>query len=177
MNYEASASVWIFNFFFAYRVKLRRSVQGQKSEFSFIVPVQCKLEEKSICVLWNILPKQAILLALGLQHKTVEDIEKQLELPVSQVLGLFNRSMRKIVQVLRQLQEQAVEAQMVRRKEITMEPVGQKMEEELVGWHLLLFYICWSLLRVTLFGINTFCWCEGRPLPLASKFGVAEVIR
>ena len=42
---------------------------------------------------------QAILLGLGLQHKTVSDLEKELTLPASQIRGLFNRVMRKVVQV------------------------------------------------------------------------------
>jgi hypothetical protein len=42
---------------------------------------------------------QAIVLGLGLQHKSVDDMEKELELPAGQVLGLFNRSVRKFVQV------------------------------------------------------------------------------
>ena len=42
---------------------------------------------------------QALLLGLGLQHHTVDELEKDLDLPVSQLLGLFNRMIRKIVQV------------------------------------------------------------------------------
>ncbi len=43
---------------------------------------------------------QAILLGIGLQHKSVEDLEKELETPSSQILGLFNRLLKKIVQVI-----------------------------------------------------------------------------
>lgn len=42
---------------------------------------------------------QGLLLGLGLQHRTIEDLEKELDLPASQLLGLFNRIIRKIVQV------------------------------------------------------------------------------
>lgn len=42
---------------------------------------------------------QSILLSLGLQHKTVEEIEKDIELPANQILALFNRTIRKFVQV------------------------------------------------------------------------------
>ena len=42
---------------------------------------------------------QAILLGLGLQHKTVEQLGKEIDLPASQILGLFNRCIRKVVQV------------------------------------------------------------------------------
>lgn len=42
---------------------------------------------------------QALLLGVGLQHKRVDDLEKEIELPSSQLMGLFNRVIRKIVQV------------------------------------------------------------------------------
>ncbi|KAI5887198.1 DUF699-domain-containing protein [Schizophyllum commune H4-8] len=40
--------------------------------------------------------QSAILLALGLQRKTIEDVERELSLPVSQALALFNKVIRKI---------------------------------------------------------------------------------
>ena len=40
-----------------------------------------------------------ILLGLGLQHKEIDDIAKELDLPGTQILGLFNRVIRKVVQV------------------------------------------------------------------------------
>ena len=42
---------------------------------------------------------QALLLGVGLQHKTVTQLEKEIELPGTQLMGLFNRLIRKIVQV------------------------------------------------------------------------------
>jgi N-acetyltransferase 10 len=39
---------------------------------------------------------QAILTGLGLQHKTVDTLTQELELPANQLLALFNRSMRKL---------------------------------------------------------------------------------
>ncbi|KAG9328103.1 hypothetical protein JZ751_016551 [Albula glossodonta] len=41
----------------------------------------------------------ALLLGVGLQHKTVDQLEKEIELPSSQLMGLFNRLIRKVVQV------------------------------------------------------------------------------
>lgn len=41
---------------------------------------------------------QALLLGIGLQHKSVEQLEKEIELPSSQLMGLFNRLIRKCVQ-------------------------------------------------------------------------------
>lgn len=40
-----------------------------------------------------------MLLGMALQHKTVDELEKEIDLPSSQLLGLFNRLIRKVVQV------------------------------------------------------------------------------
>lgn len=42
---------------------------------------------------------QALLLGVGLQHKSVDQLEKEIDLPSSQLMGLFNRLIRKFVQV------------------------------------------------------------------------------
>ncbi|KAI0242812.1 RNA cytidine acetyltransferase [Lamellibrachia satsuma] len=75
--------------------------------------------------------QSAILLGLGLQHKNVEQLEKEIDLPASQILGLFNRSIRKVVQYFSQIQECAVEQEMMARREINMQPVKQTMDDEL----------------------------------------------
>ncbi|KAK2187051.1 hypothetical protein NP493_180g07027 [Ridgeia piscesae] len=75
--------------------------------------------------------QSAILLGLGLQHKTVEQLGKEIDLPASQILGLFNRCIRKVVQYFSQIQECAVEQEMIERREINMQPVKQTMDDEL----------------------------------------------
>ncbi|XP_061182821.1 RNA cytidine acetyltransferase-like [Saccostrea echinata] len=77
--------------------------------------------------------QSALLLGLGLQHKTVEDLEKELDLPSSQLLGLFNRIIRKVVNSLNEVKEEDVEKDMIERKEITLQPTEQSMEEELTA--------------------------------------------
>merc|ERR1719464_113340 len=47
----------------------------------------------------------ALLVGLGLQHKTVDDLSTELELPASQLLALFNRSIRKISLILKSILE------------------------------------------------------------------------
>uniref|UniRef100_A0A8C2BZQ1 RNA cytidine acetyltransferase n=1 Tax=Cyprinus carpio TaxID=7962 RepID=A0A8C2BZQ1_CYPCA len=64
----------------------------------------------------------ALLLGTGLQHKSIDELEKEIELPGSQLMGLFNRVIRKVVQFFNTLQEKAVEAEMVATKDISMEP-------------------------------------------------------
>ena len=44
---------------------------------------------------------QCILIGLGLQHKTVDELAKELDLAASQLLGLFNRTIRKLTQLLK----------------------------------------------------------------------------
>ena len=50
----------------------------------------------------------SILLAIGLQHKVLEDIEKEHNLPVSQLLAMFVKIIRKVTSYLRRLVEGAV---------------------------------------------------------------------
>ncbi|XP_052008257.1 LOW QUALITY PROTEIN: RNA cytidine acetyltransferase [Xyrauchen texanus] len=73
----------------------------------------------------------ALLLGVGLQHKTVDELEKKIDLPCSQLMGLFNRIIRKVVQFFNTLQEKAVEAEMVATKDISMEPTAQTLNEDL----------------------------------------------
>ncbi|XP_033752198.1 RNA cytidine acetyltransferase-like isoform X1 [Pecten maximus] len=75
--------------------------------------------------------QSAILLGMGLQHKTVDELEKDLDLPSSQLLGLFSRVIRKIVHVFSEVVETDIAKDMVERKEIIMEPVRQTMDEDL----------------------------------------------
>ncbi|XP_056137228.1 RNA cytidine acetyltransferase [Lampris incognitus] len=73
----------------------------------------------------------ALLLGIGLQHKSVEQLEKEIDLPSSQLLGLFNRLIRKFVQVFTGIQEKAIEAEMVASKEIAMEPTVPSLNDDL----------------------------------------------
>ncbi|XP_048827935.1 RNA cytidine acetyltransferase [Brienomyrus brachyistius] len=73
----------------------------------------------------------ALLLGVGLQHKTVDQLEHEIGLPSSQLMGLFNRLIRKVVQYFNRIQEKAVEADMVTSKEVTMEPTVRSLSEDL----------------------------------------------
>lgn len=75
--------------------------------------------------------QSAILLGLGLQHKTIEALEKELELPSSQLLGLFNRTMRKVVQCFNSVLESSFDSQVTKEKEVAMEPLAQGLQEDL----------------------------------------------
>uniref|UniRef100_A0A8C9X3I3 RNA cytidine acetyltransferase n=1 Tax=Sander lucioperca TaxID=283035 RepID=A0A8C9X3I3_SANLU len=73
----------------------------------------------------------ALLLGIGLQHKSVEQLEKEIELPSSQLMGLFNRLIRKFVQVFTSIQEKAIEAQMAITKDVSMEPTVISLNDDL----------------------------------------------
>lgn len=73
----------------------------------------------------------ALLLGIGLQHKSVDQLEKEIELPSSQLMGLFNRVIRKFVQIFTSIQEKAIEAQMAATKDVTMEPAVRSLNEDL----------------------------------------------
>ena len=65
----------------------------------------------------------AILVGLGLQHKTVDDLVQELELPSSQLLALFNRSVRKLSALLRGILESGIEKSL---NEVQDEKLGKK---------------------------------------------------
>jgi len=56
--------------------------------------------------------QSSILLAIGLQRKPVEDLETELQLPVSQILALFAKMIRKISKRLIDIQRAAISAEM-----------------------------------------------------------------
>lgn len=79
---------------------------------------------------------KAIILGLGLQHKTVDKLAEELNLPSSQLLGLFNRIIRKSTQYLNSIAERFIET-VIMDKNITKDNVqlnplaGQSLHEEL----------------------------------------------
>ena len=74
-----------------------------------------------------------MLLGLGLQHKSVEGLEKDLDLPTSQLLGLFIKIVRKLVTFFNEVMERDVEKTMAERQEIELVPAAQSIDEELVS--------------------------------------------
>ncbi|XP_072475293.1 RNA cytidine acetyltransferase isoform X2 [Notamacropus eugenii] len=75
--------------------------------------------------------QSALLLGVGLQHKTMDQLEKEIELPCSQLMGLFNRIIRKVVQLFSVIQEKAIEEQMGAAKDVVMEPTLKSLSEDL----------------------------------------------
>lgn len=72
-----------------------------------------------------------------MQHKTVEKLAEELNLQSSQLLGLFNRTIRKSIQYFNNIAEKHVENTMVIKQsslndQIKMNPLGgQSLHDEL----------------------------------------------
>eukprot|EP00794_Sanderia_malayensis_P007918 gene7918-8773_t len=75
--------------------------------------------------------QSAILLGIGLQHKSVDTLEKELDLPGSQILGLFNRLMRKTTQFFNGIVEAAIEQTLAPKRTVEMEPTTISLNQEL----------------------------------------------
>lgn len=86
--------------------------------------------------------QSSILLALGLQRKTIEEIEGELQLPVAQALALFVKVIKKISKRLLDIQKAAISAEIPEQPSAhsrltadgttaTWEPVAASLEEEL----------------------------------------------
>jgi N-acetyltransferase 10 len=81
--------------------------------------------------------QQALLCAIGLQRKVLEDVEKELGLQTSQLLAMFVKVVRKVSTHFRSLQEGAIAQGMPAIEEaktngdVDMEAVGKDLEQEL----------------------------------------------
>jgi len=73
----------------------------------------------------------AILLGLGLQHKTVDELATELQLPGTQILGLFNKMMRKMVQFFNGILEKEIGSALAPAKQVEMEPTRTTLQQEL----------------------------------------------
>lgn len=75
------------------------------------------------------------MIGLGLQYKTADELAAELELPTTQLLGLFNRTMRKISQYLSSVVEQdvaaALESKSGRNLVSFAQPITQSLSDEL----------------------------------------------
>lgn len=75
-----------------------------------------------------------MLLGLGLQYKTVEDLAEQFELVPSQLLGLYNRMMRRLLQVINGILEHNISNQMPVLQQTDsseLRPLAKPLDEEL----------------------------------------------
>ena len=75
----------------------------------------------------------AILIGIGLQRKSFSEISSSLRLPISQVLALFNKTMKKFVKSIRRVFEQHIEEEMAGGKKRGNAAKFQPLKEELLS--------------------------------------------
>jgi N-acetyltransferase 10 len=78
---------------------------------------------------------------MGLQHKSIEDLEKELQLPPNQLLAMFNKVVEKIINLLEDINVKQINADLFKKSnghdknsnEIIekMQPLEQSLEDEL----------------------------------------------
>lgn len=73
----------------------------------------------------------SILLGIGLQHKTVDELVGELDLVSSQLLGLFNRIIRRFTQFIDQVLEKAIEENFENPEAPIMKPLQKTLEDDL----------------------------------------------
>lgn len=73
----------------------------------------------------------AILLAIGLQHKGIDDISKELNLPANQTIAMFSKIVRKVSTYFRDLVNKSVESTMPEIKdEVVAEMDGEEIKSQ-----------------------------------------------
>lgn len=78
----------------------------------------------------------AILLGLGLQHKSVDALASELGLPGSQLLALFNKAIRRILAAIRQVEEASEGATLPLQEDVdaagsAFKPMSERLSDEL----------------------------------------------
>ncbi len=78
---------------------------------------------------------------MGLHHKSIEDLEKELQLPPNQLLAMFNKVVKKIINLLEDINVKQINADLFKKSnghdknsnEIIekMQPLEQSLEDEL----------------------------------------------
>ncbi|CAI7678259.1 RNA cytidine acetyltransferase [Penicillium manginii] len=76
--------------------------------------------------------QQSILLAIGLQHKSLEDVEKELNLPSSQLLAMFLKIVRKVSTHFRGLVEGAVAESIPGQQLAASQPAGGAHDDDII---------------------------------------------
>ncbi|RNA32850.1 N-acetyltransferase 10-like [Brachionus plicatilis] len=83
------------------------------------------------------LVQSAILLGVGLQKKSVEELEKELQLPPNQLLAMFNKVIKKFISLLEEIQISQIDKMLfkpdseMKKDQDKMQPLKQSLEEEL----------------------------------------------
>lgn len=74
---------------------------------------------------------QAILLGIGLQHKTIDELGAELILSVNQLLALFNRLIRCYLQFLNKTIEEPLKNVSISNKSVDTFAISESIDQEL----------------------------------------------
>ena len=81
---------------------------------------------------------KAILIGIGLEHKSIEELEKELNLPPNQLLALFNKIIKKIISLVEEINVKELNQMLFKHKEKNgseshnkMVPLAESLEDEL----------------------------------------------
>lgn len=81
--------------------------------------------------------QKAILVGQGLQHKSIDDLVLELNLPPTQILAMFNKSIKKFVKALYEISREdivkSIEASELNAEDVTksMKPLNESLDKEL----------------------------------------------
>jgi len=76
--------------------------------------------------------QMALLAGIGLQYKTIEQLENELNLPQSQLLALFNKSIKKVIDLINSTQENELGKTFVNSLDtVNMQPLDKSLRQEL----------------------------------------------
>ena len=94
--------------------------------------------------------ESAILLGLGLQHKSVDDMVIELDMPANQLLALFNKAIRRLSEYFDKICINAIRSKMetesAQRAESsgvpsTLQPVPISLEVCQTSYHTLIYFL------------------------------------
>jgi N-acetyltransferase 10 len=77
--------------------------------------------------------QRALLVGVGFQRKTVDELAKELEVKTAQLMALFLQTMRKIDKFFRETREAAASLLVPEEKKMTMEPLAESLDEDQVA--------------------------------------------
>lgn len=80
---------------------------------------------------------KAILIGMGLQYKSVEDLEKELQLPPNQLLAMFNKVVKKFITLIEsknvnELSKTLFSEDKAVKNGSAMKPLDESLEDELM---------------------------------------------
>ncbi len=98
-----------------------------------LIPILSKLFYLNRLPIQLTVIQMALLAGIGLQYKTIEQLESELNLPQSQLLALFNKLIKKIIDVINSTQEKELGKTFVNSLDtVHMQPLDKSLRQELV---------------------------------------------